>query len=442
MKTVELRIERVVYGGFGLARTSATESDSQRSTFFLPFTLPGELVEAMPSEAKDGSKLLRVLETSKERVLPGCPHFGICGGCHLQMASYFEQLRIKEEVLRESLERAGVTGIPDIRRHSAEPWNYRNRIRLHVARQGDSVRLGYRERASESILPITTCPIAAPLLWRAAEAMVSAAQHDVSIRRWLESSAEVELFCNADMSRLQITLLCATSQAPPVAHFQQAFARLHKDLPELAGAGALQIHPRTGQTQRELAGWGSPGLNYDVAGERYWIARGGFFQVNRFLLPEMIELVCGDQRGGIAWDLFAGVGLFARVLARSFEQVTAVEANPAAARELAASMGRLGRQHRSVTATIVDYLRAAVLQRERPDLIVLDPPRAGAGVEACQLLARIAPRQMAYVSCDPVTLGRDLALFQSSYEIEALHLVDLFPQTYHQEAVVKLHRRS
>jgi 23S rRNA (uracil1939-C5)-methyltransferase len=105
-------------------------------------------------------------------------------------------------------------------------------------------------------------------------------------------------------------------------------------------------------------------------------------------------------------------------------------------------MRRLGEQHRSVTAIIVDYLRAAVLQRERPDLIVLDPPRAGAGVEVCQLLARIAPQQMVYVSCDPVTLARDLAVLQSSYKIEALHLVDLFPQTYHQEAVVKLHRRS
>jgi 23S rRNA (uracil1939-C5)-methyltransferase len=82
------------------------------------------------------------------------------------------------------------------------------------------------------------------------------------------------------------------------------------------------------------------------------------------------------------------------------------------------------------------------VQRERPDLIVLDPPRAGAGAEACELLARIAPPQMVYVSCDPVTLGRDLAVLQESYEIEALHMVDLFPQTYHQEAVVQLRRRS
>src|SRR5215469_11374639 len=103
MKPVELRIERVVYGGFGLARTSSAGPDSQVSASLVPFTLPGELVEAIPVGAKNELKLQGVLEPSTERVQPGCPHFGICGGCQMQMASYPEQLRIKEEVLRESL---------------------------------------------------------------------------------------------------------------------------------------------------------------------------------------------------------------------------------------------------------------------------------------------------------------------------------------------------
>lgn len=222
MKPFEVQIERVVYGGFGLARSSGADADLQPSASFVPFTLPGELVEAMPSGVKNELKLLRVSEASKERVQPGCPHFGVCGGCHLQMASYGEQLRIKEEVLRESLTRAGVMDLPDIATHAAEPWHYRNRIRLHVTHD-DRIRFGYRERASDSILPITTCPIAAPLLWRTAEAMMNAAPADGNIRRWLESSVEVELFCNADMSRLQIALLCPNSRTPPVAHFQKMF---------------------------------------------------------------------------------------------------------------------------------------------------------------------------------------------------------------------------
>ncbi|HEV2575936.1 MAG TPA: 23S rRNA (uracil(1939)-C(5))-methyltransferase RlmD [Acidobacteriaceae bacterium] len=442
MKPVQLGIERVVYGGFGLARSASATSSSGPEALFVPFTLPGELVEAVPFGIKGELRLIDVLEPSSERVQPGCPHFGVCGGCHLQMANYPEQLRLKQEVLRESLMRAGVSEFPEITMHSADAWHYRNRIRLHVTREGDAFRLGYRERASNSILPISTCPIAAPLLWRAAEAMLEAASEDAEMQRWLESAAEVELFCAADESRVQITLLSKTPKQLSAASFEKAFAVLQQKLPELAGAGALQIQPRTAQVQRELANWGAAGLNYEIAGERYWIARGGFFQVNRFLLPAMVDLVCSGQRGQVAWDLFAGVGLFARILAHTFEQVTGVEANPSASRELGASLQRIGPQHKGVAAVIVDFLRSAVLQRDRPDLVVLDPPRAGAGMEVCQLLSRLAPPQMVYVSCDPVTLGRDLAVLQTVYTIEALHSVDLFPQTYHQEAVVRLRRRS
>ena len=439
MTPIQLRIERVVYGGFGLARTSENNGSDAA---FVPFTLPGELVEAVRKEHKNELQLVRVLEPSNERVQPGCPHFGACGGCHLQMASYSEQLRLKEAVLRESLTRAAVSEFPDIATHSSEVWHYRNRIRLHVTREGEAFRLGYRARASASILPITTCPIAASLLWRAAESLLETASREAELRRWLSSAAEVELFCDAEMSRLQITLLCAAPRQTSIAGFQRAFTELQNRVPELAGAGALQIHPRTAQVQRELASWGAAGLSYEVAGERYWISRGGFFQVNRFLVPAMVDLVCSGQQGRSAWDLFAGVGLFARVLARRFEQVTAVEANPAAARELSSSLQRLGAQHKGVEAVIVDFLRGAALQRDRPELIVLDPPRAGAGVEVCELLVGLAPAQIVYVSCDPVTLGRDLAVLQSSYTIESLHLVDLFPETYHQEAVVRLRRRS
>jgi 23S rRNA (uracil1939-C5)-methyltransferase len=361
------------------------------------------------------------------------------------MASYAEQLRIKEGVLQESLARAGVKDIPEIATHAAEPWHYRNRIRLHVTRENGSLRLGYRKRAGKEILPIRTCPISAPLLWHAAEALLANAGRNATMRRWIESSSEVELFCNGDMSRLQITLFISSGEQlalPSGDSFQGSFAALQRDVPELAGAGALRVHPRTGQTQTEIASWGAAGLSYEVAGERYWVGRGGFSQVNRFLLPRMVELVGASRKGELAWDLFAGVGLFARILAKGFERVTAVEANPAAGRELATALQRIGPQHRAVTAVILNFLRDAVLQRERPDLVLLDPPRAGAGVEVCDLLARVAPREVVYVSCDPVTLGRDLAILQAKYTIERLHLVDLFPQTYHQEAVVELRLKS
>jgi 23S rRNA (uracil1939-C5)-methyltransferase len=359
------------------------------------------------------------------------------------MANYVEQLHLKREVLEEALRRAGVVELPGIVMHSAEPWGYRNRIRLHVVREGGMLQLGYRERKSRVVVPITTCPIAAPVLWGVAEGILALAGRDAEMQRWLNAAAEVELFCDDSLSRVQVAMICtALSSTLPGESFEHAMKAFEAEEPALAGAGAVLVHPRTGQVQQELAAWGASGLHYQVGGERHWVARGGFFQVNRFLLSALVELVCADRNGRLAWDLFAGVGLFARALARNFERVTAVEANPAAARELGSSLQRVDSCHAALNAVTVDFLRRAVLERDRPELVVLDPPRAGAGREVCELLVRIAPEQMVYVSCDPVTLGRDLAALQTSYVVEALHLVDLFPQTYHQEAVVVLRRRS
>jgi 23S rRNA (uracil1939-C5)-methyltransferase len=163
--------------------------------------------------------------------------------------------------------------------------------------------------------------------------------------------------------------------------------------------------------------------------------------VNRFLIEELVELVTAERRGTLAWDLYAGVGLFSRRLAEHFGEVVAVEAGEPAAKDLQTMLAKMGPQHRAVKATVVEFLRDEVLQRERPELIVMDPPRAGLGAEVTTLLARMAVAEMVYISCDPVTLGRDLrAMVDSGYRIETMHLVDLFPQTFHLETVTVLRR--
>ena len=214
----------------------------------------------------------------------------------------------------------------------------------------------------------------------------------------------------------------------------------------ITATAAAAFDPRTGPTGRIIAEAGAPGLNYRVLDETYWITRGGFFQVNRFLLETLVELVCNDddqpRSGTLAWDLFAGVGLFSRVLARSFTQITAVEANPTAVADLRAALTKRGSTSTVHESTTLDFLRRAVLDRDRPELIVLDPPRAGVGLEACELLTAIAAPTLVYVSCDPTTLARDLAALQPFYSIRALHLVDLFPQTFHLETVAILDRRN
>jgi 23S rRNA (uracil1939-C5)-methyltransferase len=378
--------------------------------------------------------------SAPETATPCCPHFGVCGGCQHQDLAYSEQLRLKRSRLEEILHNAPISDLPEIAVHSGEPWAYRNRIRLRLEHNGDERFVGYNRADSTQFLGISTCPIAAPVLWTAAEALLAAAARDRDTAAWFDAATQVELFCNDDLSRVQLTLLCPKKTALQPASFTRAIAALN--LPQLAGAAAVQVEARTGRPLRTLAETGASGLSYRVGEKSYWVSRGSFFQVNRFLLQTLVDLVTKDRSGELAWDLFAGVGLFSHILARSFAQVTAVEANPTAASDLRVALGKLGAQHIAVEATTLDFLRSAVLQRDRPELIVLDPPRAGAGAEACTLLQRLAPHSIVYVSCDPTTLARDLRTLQPHYRIAALHLVDLFPQTSHVETVVELQRNS
>lgn len=379
-------------------------------------------------------------------VTPRCRHFGVCGGCQYQALDYEEQLALKRTRLRGLLEQAAVKMPAEIAVHSSRSYSYRNRIRLRLQRIDGTIRFGYNRPATTEFLPISECPISAPVLIQTVEALLAAAAVDRDAQHWLNAAAEVELLTNDDLSRIQLTLFCAPRTKAQQGSFNRLLKALQQIAPQVVGASAAAFDERTGPTGRILAEAGAAGLNYRVGDETYWITRGGFFQINRFLLPTLVELVCYDRNrphaGSLAWDLFSGVGLFSRVLVRSFASVTAVEANPIAIADLRTAFGKLGAQFQAVESTTFDFLRAAALQRDRPELVVLDPPRAGAGVEACALLARIAPQQIVYVSCDPATLARDLAVLQPQYEITAMHLIDLFPQTSHIEAVAVLRSRG
>lgn len=426
---MRLEIEKLVYGGNGLAR-------HEGGIVFVPFTLPGEIVEAIPSQtAANEAHLQQVITASPDRVTPRCEHFSVCGGCHLQHASYQAQLQIKQQILEETLERAGIAAPPPIAIHASEPWQYRNRIRMRLSRRDGRLRAGYLRRGTTEFLPVRMCPIAAPLLWRAVEQLLAL---EGETARWIEAAEEVELFTNHDLTRLQLTLFLNKQPQGSPRLFDRLCEALQSKLPELAGAGAMLLDNagRNRKTQRFRPGptWGVPGLNYTVGEESYWVSRGGFFQVNRTLLEKLVTLVTANRSGSLAWDLYAGVGLFSRVLAKSFAVVVAVEA---AAEDLQRSFRQPGCS--AVSSTTVDFLRRAAVERDRPDLVVLDPPRAGVGSEVCTLLGRIRPATIVYVSCDPTTLGRDLAqMVDSGYKLCELHMIDLFPQTFHQETVAVL----
>ena len=177
-----------------------------------------------------------------------------------------------------------------------------------------------------------------------------------------------------------------------------------------------------------------------MAGREYTVSLGSFFQVNCTLLDTFVAAVVGDESGHCAWDLYAGVGLFSLALTQRFERVVAVESSPSACKDLRKNL--LGTNAQTVSSTTLHFLQQAMKRgKDAPDLILLDPPRAGVGVEACDLLARCNARRIVYVSCDPATLGRDLAaLVQSGYRLQRLQLVDMFSQTHHLETIATLQR--
>ncbi len=428
-------IEKLVYGGDGLGR------DANGRAVFVPYVLPGELVEAGVPEMRGGSakaQLVGVTSASEQRIEPGCRHFGRCGGCQYQHMSYMAQLAVKSDILSETLERAGLRNRPGVTVHAGEPWWYRNRIRMRVEEVGGAIRVGYNFRETRDFLPIEECPIAAPVLWRTAAALLTLADADAECRRWVGGATEVELFTTDDEGSVQMSLLMGERRTAGFAEFCE---RVKRAVPELVGAGATGFAEEKGR-RREEAGlrWGRGGLEYRAAERVYWVSRGGFFQVNRYLVDELVRVVAEGRRGRLCWDLFAGVGLFSRVLAGRFERVVAVEANAVAMRDLASMKdGKV----RTETAPVVEFLRRALVERERPELVVMDPPRAGVGKVACQLLVQLEAPSIVYVSCDPTTLARDLrVMVDSGYDLAELHLVDLFPQTYHLETVAVLQRRT
>ena len=424
-----IRIKKMTYGGSSVAESGET----------LPFVLPGELVQIKPGNA------VEVIEASPDRVAPGCIHFVECGGCHYQHASYPAQLKSKEAILRDVFSAAEVTELPEIAIHSGDPWHYRNRIRLRVGELHGELRVGYNRAAAtggDTMLPVTMCPIAAPILWRAAEAIVDLAKTDAAVHVWLGAAVELELFANGDESSMQLVLF---TRRPPASGFAAFCNAVQKLMPELVGAGVAILpknpSPQGRRSERPRPGeqWGAPGLIYTVVEDRHWISQGAFFQVNRHVVPDLLRLAIAERKGTLAWDLYAGVGLFSRALAQRFEQVVAVEVGEPAATDLAAASK--SKKHRAVAMTTLDFLQAAVVQRERPNLIVMDPPRAGVGSEACALLARIRCPELVYVSCDPVTMARDLKqLIGEGYRLTELHVVDMFPQTFHMETVAVLRR--
>ena len=432
--TLLLSIEKLIYGGDALAHTEA-------NTVFVPFVLPGERVMASVRTRRKNlihANLLKVEQASPARIAPPCPHFGVCGGCHYQHIEFAKQVGYKKQILLETLSRlGGVKWTGAIEEHSAQPYSYRNRAQW-AFRDAMPRALGYFLPESARILAIDECPVLSPSLATAFGQLQALARGNMLPPGVLE----VEAFADSDDSKIALNVAFERFPKPAkalVADFKAA-------LPALETLLLLD----QSKNRFELDGPGY--LMHKAGGFAYRVSHLSFFQVNRFLIEDLLQTVLRGAKGGLALDLYAGVGFFTLPLAKAFSRVASVDANLAATRDLQVNAEAAGVAVASENEHTEEFLKKF---KEQPDLVILDPPRAGLGAEAAARLADLRAPEILYLSCDPSTLARDLAVLTHSarkpstgiapeqrYEIVEVHLFDLFPQTFHIETLVRLRSAS
>lgn len=439
---MQIEIEKLIYGGDGLARMPA-DAQGRGKTVFVPFVLPGEQVEVSVIQDRSGfarAQLDQVLTPSPDRAEPDCSYFGGCGGCHYQHMSYEVQLRQKAGILRETLLRTAKLELQqEIQLHASPPWHYRNRTRMHV-RHTPEFALGYYRFNSHDVLPVEACPISSPLINQAIAA-VWALGREGAVPAVLHG---LQFLANHDDTLLLVDAYIWPGEDP--AALQALAAALRNALPVVGvvvfPASSIEDESReralrTAYHPETATAVGGDCLMYHAVGQQYRVSGGSFFQTNRHLVDTLAQVATASGGGRAALDLYAGVGLFTLPLARKFDQVLAVESSQDALADLRLNVSP------NVTCIHATAERFLVERGPKlaPDLIVVDPPRAGLGEKTAAALGRMSVSHVTYVSCDPATLARDLrVLLESGFRVEQAHLVDMFPQTFHLETVLHLAR--
>jgi len=409
---LELTLTALAYGGEALGR------DSDGRVVFVPFALPGERVQVQLLEQRRRwarARLLQVLQPSPEREVPRCRHYAACGGCHYQHVPYADQLRAKESILRDQLLRLGKLPDPPVEAclPAASPWNVRNQMQFQLDPAG---RLGFvghpqAEGADQQVLPIQECHLPEPAL------------SDLWPKLELEAIPGLER-AGLRAGRGGEAMLILHGEGPPQVE-------LDLDLPLSVvwlWPGGLEV----------LAG--SPHLTFEVLGREFRVSAPSFFQVQTGLIGELVRLVMEGLAvapGELAYDLYAGVGLFSAFLAAAGARLAAVEESPWACEDF---------QHNLEAFEGVELYEATVEEAlaglpGSPQAVVVDPPRAGLAPAVIDRLIELAPPRLVYVSCDPATLARDAARLQTGgFRLERAVPIDLFPQTFHIEAVAHWRR--
>jgi 23S rRNA (uracil1939-C5)-methyltransferase len=403
---VDLELDRFTYGGECMGRLPDGRA------VFVPFSLPGERARCVIKEERKGfarAEMVEILRPSPERIPPRCAHYTLCGGCHYQHLAYPAQLRAKEAILRDQLERiAGIPSAP-VRSTVSSPntWNYRNHIQFHLDLAG---KPGYLAAGSSEVVAIRECHLPEPglnELWPLLEFEPGTLER-VALRLGMDGEALLAL---------------EGDQAPELSI---------EDLPV-----SVVLIGETGDTV--LAG--DDALLMEIKGRPFRVSAGSFFQVNTPLAGELVDCVMrllDPTPNDRVLDLYCGVGLFSVFLAQTSREVIGVELSPAACSDFVVNLDEYDNVY-LYEGAVEDVLPALPI---RPNLAVVDPPRAGLERVALDALLQLAPERIIYVSCDPATLARDAKrLLVGGYTLVETTPFDLFPQTYHIESVTLFGRK-
>jgi 23S rRNA (uracil1939-C5)-methyltransferase len=431
--SVLVRIDALAHGGEGLGALPSGKK------VFVPLVVPGDLVEVVVEREKPQfarGRLVRVVEAGAARRTPPCRHAARCGGCQLQQVTDEAQLRAKEEAFYAALERLGATpraGIPDARSIVPSPagFRYRARCRLRVAGRD----VGFCGWRSSAVVPLRECPVLVPAL----ERLVLALGAELAARP-VPAARDLHV-CVGDGERGAAALFL---ERPPGAPAGAAAERL-AGVPDLqglllCGPAASRAAPRTcGDPVLDVAAPHAPGVRLHLRPDLFAQANPA---ANALLVGLVLDLL-RPTPADVVLDLYAGAGNFTFALAQRSARAVAVEESAEslalARRALAGAPGLEGRVD-LVASDAVAACRRLADAGTRVDLALMDPPRVGAK-ETPAVVARLQPRRVAYVSCDPATLARDVRAFRAcGYRAVAAVPVDMFPQTYHVEGVVLLER--
>ncbi|RJQ43958.1 MAG: class I SAM-dependent RNA methyltransferase [Nitrospiraceae bacterium] len=411
MKTLRIKIDRPAYGSISIGRHEG------KIVMIKGAVLPGEIAEVIiESERKDylTARVREVIEPSQHRILPACKYYGICGGCHLQHIPYEKQVSMKEEILQDCLRRIAKS---DIQLSSSligdRHWNYRVRGQFKVSSHG----MGFYRENSREVVDIDICPLMTDEVNKIFSC-VRAQMNDPRIR-------EIHI-TNRDGFTAMIKLSSSINTS--------AINALVSRFREMGFTGICIETP-----DKSVTCYGKEYVTFSIDNVKYTVSPRTFLQSHWTLNAKVIKFMrehLGPVKGKKMLDMFSGAGNFSLPLSMEAE-VTAVEENPYAIEDGIRNLQFNNiRNCRFINSSAEDFQI-----KEKYDIIILDPPRAGLTNRAMSSVLTARPERIVYISCNPATFSRDMKKLLKEYACESVHMIDFFPQTYHIESIAFLVRR-